>query len=68
MTINKQASARVVDFHEEGAIPGVLTDAAAWHNGDYFFLQKKIIIIIMVIAMIITTNQHHICEDNGKMA
>jgi len=29
----QKASARVVDFHEEGAIPGVLTDAAAWHNG-----------------------------------
>ena len=66
MTINEQASARVVDFHEEGAIPGVLTDAAAWHNGDYFFLEKKKQ-KSMVIVMIITTNQHHICEDNGKM-
>ena len=67
MTINKQASARVVDFHEEGAIPGVLTDAAAWHNGDYLFSMKKNKKKTMVIVIIITTNQHHICEDNGKM-
>jgi len=29
----KEASSRIVDFEAEGAIPDVITDSAAWHNG-----------------------------------
>ena len=29
-----QASSRIVDFEAEGAIPDVITDSAAWHNGQ----------------------------------
>ena len=33
-----QASGRIVDFQAEGAIPDIITDAAAWHNGQIIII------------------------------